>query len=186
MRSLQNRIKTSIPARYTDGTRRPKDIDTIIIHCTAGDRADGAISWLNRTLKNGEGKASYHYIIPKLEAEGIYRTCDPLVIAYHAGASRLPNNLPFPGRSVNSRSIGISFANDNGSDSNLADDDLTEWQWEAGLWLCKALMERFSISSSNILGHREVAPGRKTDPLPRILSMPYWRDRCAYYDAPSE
>jgi N-acetylmuramoyl-L-alanine amidase len=177
VRSLQHTIRQLDNARYTGGRRKAIEIDTIVMHCTGGDSADGAISWMNRILGNGGGAASYHYLIPKKESDGIIRMCDPLVVAYHAGKSAIPPARPLPGQSVNRRSIGISFANDNGADNDLTDDPLTPWQWEAALWLCVVLGRRFLIPAANIYGHLEVAPGRKTDPLPRIMDMNTWRAR---------
>lgn len=179
MRSLQSFVRRIDNARYHGGRRSPPDIDSIVMHATAGDTVDGAVSWMNRTLGNAEGKASYHYLIPKKEAEGIYRMCDPLVVAYHAGKSCVPGTRQWPGASLNKHSLGVAFANDNGSDSNPDDDALTDWQLEAGLWLCTTMCLRFGISPARVWGHREVSPGRKTDPLPRILDMGEWRAKVA-------
>lgn len=176
--NLQHTVRRMDNARYTGGKREASAIDCLVIHATAGDRVDAAVGWMNRLLHDGEGMASYHYLIPKDRAEGIYRMCDPLVIAYHAGASAVPTeNPPQPikrrwnGRrpSLNKQSIGIAFANDNGSDGDQADDDLTPWQRQASLWLAAAMCRRFKISPGRIFTHREVSPGRKTDPLPRIF-----------------
>lgn len=167
----------SAPARYVGGPRGSSPT-MIVMHCTAGDTAAGAVSWLNRLLKTGEAKASYHYLIDRDDKgrKQILRTCDPLHIAYHAGRSCWPNP-PAPTRlqSVNRQAIGVAWANDNGSDDNPADDPLTEWQYEAGLWLVTTLCRRFQIPSSRVLGHCEVARGRKTDPLPRICDMGAFR-----------
>lgn len=177
MKSFQHCVVAARePARYDGGPFKVRP-SMLVVHATAGDTAEGAISWLNRTLKNGEAKASYHYIIDRNAAgqEGrIVRLLDPTHIAYHAGRSAWPH-APLPGQSVNSRSIGVAFANDNGSDDNPDDDALTDWQYEAGLWLCVTLCRRFQIDPEHVLGHREVSPGRKSDPLPRILNMPAFR-----------
>lgn len=175
MPSLQSYVRHLDNARYTGGARRPEDIDCLVMHCTGGDSADGAISWMNRILGDGGGAASYHYLIPKGEGGGIIRMCDPLIIAYHAGRSAEPPSKPFPGQSLNRRSIGISWANDNGGDNDLTDDALTPWQRQAALWLCVTLCRRFVIPATRIWGHLEIAPGRKTDPLPRICDMTRWR-----------
>lgn len=162
-------------ARYQGG-RRTSPVLGIILHCTAGDTVEGATSWLNRFLKNGEGKASYHYLIAK--SGRITRTLDPGMVAYHAGRSRWPG-LPDSNGSLNHCTVGIGWANDNGSDADLCDDDLTPEQIGAGLWLCEAMMSRYGVPPNYVLGHREVSPGRKSDPLPRILDLPAWRARLA-------
>jgi N-acetylmuramoyl-L-alanine amidase len=170
MDSLQHRVKAS-SARYNGGKRKGNPLG-IVMHCTAGDRGNDAIGWLNRMLKNGESKASYNYVIEK---DGtILRMCRPDVIAYHAGLSSW-HSLPSKNASLNHCTIGIAFANDNGSDGDIRDDELTIYQLEAGLWLCSLFCREYSISTNHILGHIEVSPGRKFDPLPRILDMDHWR-----------
>ena len=178
MDSLQYRIVQVDPPRYHGG-KRPSDPLGIIIHCTAGDTASGAISWLNRILKNGEhGKASYNYIIEKGGA--ICRMAKPDIIAYHAGLSSWPT-LPSRFGSLNHCTIGIAFANDNGSDDNPLDDALTIAQLESCMWLCATFCRQYSIPVKHILGHIEVSPGRKFDPLPAILDMNHWRSQVKEY-----
>lgn len=143
----------------------------IVWHCTAGDTAEGAMSWMN----SPHAVASYHYLLDK---DGkIFRFLHPDLVAYHAGLSAWPNTGTTVGMrgSLNSRSVGVSFANDNGSDRNLNDDPLTLAQVESGLWLGRTLMRIYGVAPAMNLGHLEVSPGRKTDPLPRILDMTHWR-----------
>lgn len=175
-RDLQARVTRRDDARYHGGPREWGAPGLIVMHCTAGDRAEPAIGWLNRILKKGEkGKSSYHYVI---DTDGrIIRTLDPKLIAYHADPAAWPvpaGGVP-KGAGVNRVSIGIAFANDNGSDGDTADDPLTREQLESGLWLCRVLMGLYHIPAHRVIGHRECAPGRKTDPLPRILDMHDWR-----------
>lgn len=147
----------------------------IVWHCTAGDRADAAMEWLN----SDKAKASYHYVIDKNGT--IYQFCDPSLVAYHAGESAWPvpaSGVP-PHATVNRRALGVAFANDNGSDANLLDDELTPEQVQSALWLAHALMQRYGIPAQNNIGHLECAPGRKADPLPRIINMDRWRQSLA-------
>lgn len=178
---LQYRVTQYDDARYHGGTRRgsPRGI---IWHATAGDTVDGARSWLDRLDKGPEGKlvpiprdkrASYNYLIGK---DGrIFRTVHPDVIADHAGLSSW-KGLSLTGvNTLNPVTIGIAFANDNGTDRNPEDDDLTPAQLESGLWLGSVMAERYDIRPEFQLSHREVSPGRKFDPLARILDMDHWR-----------
>jgi N-acetyl-anhydromuramyl-L-alanine amidase AmpD len=149
----------------------------VIVHATAGDTAAGAFAWLNRVLGQREHPGSYHYVIDRDRtpaARRIYRMVPTSRVAYHAGRSAWPE-APAVGQSLNGRALGVAFANDNGSDANPADDALTPWQLEAGLWLVTVLCRRFEIPASHVLAHREVSPGRKTDPLPSILDMRAFR-----------
>lgn len=184
LQSFQADVDRRDDARYHGGLR-VLPINMIVWHCTAGDRAADAISWLQRTLKAGEGPAGYHYIVdkaPKPHGLGIVRLLPVELVAYHAGWSSDPRKCvwtPSMRTSVNSKSIGISFANDNGSDANTADDALTDYQRQAGLWLGVTLCRLNNVPAEGNFGHREVSPGRKTDPLSSILNMDDWRAQIA-------
>ena len=77
--------------------------------------------------------------------------------AWHAGVSS------FHGRErVNDFSVGIELI---GSD----DDPFTELQYAALVYLTRALRAAFpKITMERIVGHSEIAPGRKTDPGPHF------------------
>lgn len=169
--SLQSRVVKLDNARYHGGVRVGA-VRAIVWHCTAGDTALSAIEWMNRPNVPSGGKAGYHYLIDKPGT--IYRHTPTHLVAYHAGASSWPA-IPAQGHSLNYCTLGVSFANDNGSDANAADDALTAAQWESARWLGVTLMKAHGVPPAMNLAHREIAPGRKTDPLPRILPMDPWR-----------
>lgn len=183
MPSLQYRVQRLDDARYQGGTRE-SPILGCIWHATAGDTASGARGWMDRLEKviTAEGavmkplprnkRASYHYLIDK--DGSILRTVNPAIIANHAGRSAWPS-LPARNNSLNHCTIGVSFANDNGSDDDPTDDDLTREQLESGLWLGRTLIALYKYPVAHNLAHREVSPGRKFDPLDRILNMDVWR-----------
>lgn len=174
--NLQSRVHVLDNAAH-HGPLRTKPISLMVWHCTAGDTLSAAWSWLDRVLHAGESPGSYHYGIDK---DGrIDRKLPVSVVGYHAGASSWPlvNGVVPPHSSVNARAVGASFANDNGSDANFADDELTLPQLESGLWLARVMTQQFPgiTGPADHVAHREVAPLRKTDPLPRILPMDAWR-----------
>ncbi len=156
-------------ARYF-GAEAP-DVKMLVWHATAGESAQSSAGWVNRPGVPPKEQASYHYII---ERDGtIYRMCPLNKRAFHAGRSAWPvpaSGVPV-GSSVNRRSLGIAFANKNDGEP------LTAAQIESGLWLGVTLMKRFSVPWNMNLAHREVAPGRKSDPLPAVLSMDSWREQ---------
>ena len=183
MRSLQHLVRAG-DARYKGDIRRRESITHIVWHCTAGDRASEAYSWLNRPAS--DHPASYHYLISndRVETCEIIRMAPIDRITYHAGRSGWPNPPAWPAPwhelhvpSLNPVSIGISWANDNGTDRDLSDDPLTPWQIEAGLWLGVTMMHLCpNVTIGYNRGHCEVSPGRKTDPLTRVVNMDWWRE----------
>ncbi|WBU57984.1 N-acetylmuramoyl-L-alanine amidase [Paracoccus sediminicola] len=76
--------------------------------------------------------------------------------AWHAGAGA------WQGREdVNSRSVGIELANPGNRPFAAA-------QMDALDDLLRGIMDRWSISPAGVIGHSDLAPGRKFDPGPRF------------------
>lgn len=76
--------------------------------------------------------------------------------AWHAGAGA------WQGRAeVNSRSIGIEI-------TNPGDRPFTACQMDALTDLLRGIMTRWQIGPESVIGHSDMAPGRKIDPGPRF------------------
>lgn len=149
-------------------------------HTTEGGTARSSIDYLNSTA---DKVASYHYLIDR--DGSVLRMTDPALIAYHAGDSAWPAPVratpanpdrPNGGHSINSRSLGIAWAN-NG-------EPLTIQQKASGLWMAKVYCARYGLTASQMIGHYECSPGRKTDPQP-AMEMGAWRDSVRSYLAGS-
>ncbi len=100
------------------------------------------------------GRASAHYVID--EAGLIYRLVAEEHRAWHAGISNWEGE-----GDVNSRSIGIEIVN-GGHDFDLPEFPVV--QIEAVIGLLQEILARHGLQPSRVLGHSDVAPGRKLDP----------------------
>ena len=121
-------------------------IDTIILHHTLISK--------KQTIKrfyDPHSKVSAHYMIDK--AGYIYSFVADDKRAWHAGISN------WRGRdNINDNSIGIELVN-NGKEY------FPHQQMQSLVALCKFLQLRYeNISARNIIGHADIAPGRKDDP----------------------
>lgn len=125
------------------GDRRP---NFVIIHHTTNDTAERALA----TLTNPAREVSAHYLIAR-DGRIVYLV-DELKRAWHAGDSYWGGN-----RDLNSASIGIELDN-NGREP------FAEAQIAALIALLGDLKTRWNIPAANVLGHGDVAPGRKVDP----------------------
>ncbi len=125
------------------GERRP---NYVIIHHTTNDTAEQAVATLTHPLK----QVSAHYLIAR-DGRIVYLV-DELKRAWHAGDSYWGGN-----RDINSSSIGIELDN-NGSEP------FADAQINALIALLADLKLRWNIPAANVLGHGDVAPGRKMDP----------------------
>ena len=127
--------------------RRPM---LIVLHFTDGTTAQGSLNILRSG--NDEGPVSAHYLIGR---DGhIYQLVADEQRAWHAGAGRWGSITD-----VNSASIGIELDNDGQS-------AFAPVQIDSLLRLLTDLTGRLRIARTQIIGHEDLAPGRKNDPGP--------------------
>ena len=154
-----------VPSPNCSG-RNGQHVDMIVIHAISlppGEFGTGYVLdfFLNRLdhtahpyLRQLEGvRVSAHYFIDRVGA--IIEFVDPDLMAWHAGESS------FEGRDrCNLFSIGIEL-------EGSLDHPFTEEQYRALKELCILLMKRYPlITPERIVGHSDIAPGRKEDPGP--------------------
>jgi len=131
---------------------RPKGvpIDMLVLHYTG--MRDGRAA-LER-LCDPEARVSAHYMIE--EDGAVYALVDEARRAWHAGLGS------WRGREdINSRSIGIELVNP-GHEFGYRPFPAT--QMEALARLAAGILVRHPIPPRNLVGHADVAPGRKQDP----------------------
>ena len=123
--------------------RRP---NFVVLHQTSNNNAATALA----TLTDPRRRVSVHYLIGR---DGVVmQLVDESARAWHAGDSW------WGGMSdLNSASIGIEL-------DNTGDEPFAEPQVLALLALLDDLRARHRIPAANVLGHGDVAPGRKVDP----------------------
>lgn len=128
--------------------------DIIVLHYTAMATAEAALD----RLCNPAAEVSSHYLIA--ENGHIWQLVPEEQRAWHAGAGQWGDVTD-----VNSRSIGIELA-------NRADHPFPEPQMAALEGLMRETMARWQIPPERVIGHSDMAIGRKTDPGPRF---DWWR-----------
>nr|WP_037294002.1 N-acetylmuramoyl-L-alanine amidase [Roseobacter sp. CCS2] len=118
----------------------------VVLHYTAMASASAAAD----TLCNPDTQVSAHYLIAE-DGEVISLVPEALR-AWHAGAGAWGGVTD-----VNSRSIGIELANTGSTPFAAAQiDALTD--------LLKGIKTRWDIRPERVIGHSDMAPGRKIDP----------------------
>ena len=126
-----------------------RKIDTIIVHSSYDAIGDNPYDVSGVIAEYKSYGVSPHYLIDRKGV--VYRLVADQNIAYHAGESQMPD-----GRTgVNAFSLGIEML-------TTKKDKLTEAQYSALNQLIVYLKGKYPIS--NILGHSQIAPGRKDDP----------------------
>lgn len=131
-------------------------IDTLVIHAMYAPDCgtDGQFAEINCRALLDANKVASHYAIDRVGSVINYVT--PADRAWHAGVSRMP--FPHDAREgVNDFSIGVELIASPTS-------GFTDPQYEQLAFLTEELCRTFPIQA--IVGHEEIAPGRKTDPGP--------------------
>lgn len=134
-----------------------KTPNLIIVHYTGTKTADEAAAYyLNQTTDPNAGPISPHYMI---DGDGtIYQFVQDDKRAWHAGVSEWKGE-----KDINSHSIGIELVNE-GEFANYP--PFEDAQLKSLVTLCTDLQQRFNISAADVIGHDDIAPGRKKDPGP--------------------
>jgi len=146
--------------------RPTTEVSLLVIHNISlplGEFANGYIAQLfcneidcsaHESFQSLQGvEVSAHFLIDRTGAITQFVSCDDR--AWHAGLSS------FAGRkNCNDFSIGIELE---GTDFTPFNDD----QYRSLIVLTKDIQQRYpTISTDRIVGHEDIAPGRKTDPGP--------------------
>ncbi len=122
----------------------------IVLHYTAMDSAQPALD----RLSDPQAEVSAHYLIGN---DGtLWQMVREQDRAWHAGAGEWRGQ-----DDINSRSIGVEL--DNTGAHPFSDPQMTTLEG-----VIKGIMTRWSVRPENVIGHSDMAPGRKIDPGPRF------------------
>jgi N-acetylmuramoyl-L-alanine amidase len=131
--------------RYKAGRK----ITCVVLHATATTGVSSPLSW----LCDAKSGVSAHYLI---DVDGtIYGIVDEQSVAWHAGDSTWRGLA-----NVNEFSVGIELVNANNGIMAYP-----EAQLAACARMVKAICSDHGIKPADVIGHADIAPGRKNDPL---------------------
>jgi N-acetylmuramoyl-L-alanine amidase len=131
----------------------------LVLHYTVGDFA----SSLKMLTQPSNSAVSSHYLV-RDEPVITYRLVDENHRAWHAGPSYWKGST-----NLNASSIGIEIVNPGwvqDADGTVRYTPFSEAQIDEVVALCKEIVVRHNIRPDRIIGHADIAPGRKQDPGP--------------------
>lgn len=155
---------TKVPSPNFDGRPIEKDISLVVIHCISLPPNQFGGDYINQFFcnqldpeKHGYFKEIYRL---KVSSHLLIRRCGEVVQyvafnkrAWHAGVSEHNGR-----QKCNDFSLGIEL-------EGTEDIEYTDQQYQQLCLVVKALLAHYpNLSSQHILGHCDIAPGRKTDP----------------------
>src|SRR5690606_19073522 len=131
-------------------------VQFLILHYTVADFID-SLDILAR-----HGRVSSHYLVQD-DAVNDFRLVDESELARHAGVSYWAGNT-----ALNASSIGIEIVNPGYTDTPAGRvyAPYPQEQIDVVIQLSKEIMARHDIRPEFVLGHADIAPGRKQDPGP--------------------
>jgi N-acetylmuramoyl-L-alanine amidase len=138
------------PSPNFDTRAAGQNIDILLLHYTGMKTAEAALA----RMCDPAAKVSAHYCID--EAGTCTRLVDERHRAWHAGVSAWAGESD-----INSRSIGIELVNPG---HEFGYRPFPEPQMARLIELCRDILGRHAIPPARVLGHSDVAPGRKQDP----------------------
>lgn len=141
---------TANPSRNFSDRRDGKKPRLLILHYTDTKTTKEAID----ILCDPAQQVSAHYVIS--DDGEIFRLVEEDKRAWHAGRSFWAGE-----EDINSISIGIEIQNHGHSNGYTS---FSSKQMQAVRDLCLDIIKRHGIQPQNILGHSDIAPGRKQDP----------------------
>ena len=146
-----------IDTRY-DSTVQASRVQFLILHYTVAD-FDQSLDILVR-----QGRVSSHYLVREDPVQ-VYRLVDESRLARHAGDSYWAGNAM-----LNAGSIGIEIVNSGYVDTpeGRVYAPYSEAQIDTVVRLSKEIVARHQIAPERVLGHADIAPGRKQDPGPQF------------------
>lgn len=166
-------MMNTVSTGYSSPNREARDnaIDMIVLHCTGMQDAEIALRRLcdpapvagnypgpwqmpDADPDTALGRVSAHYVVA--ESGQIFRLVDEEECAWHAGRSFWAG-----AENLNARAIGIEIVN-GGHDFGLP--PFPKAQITALIDLLDDIVARRSIKGARLLGHSDIAPGRKADP----------------------
>ncbi|MBW8899268.1 MAG: N-acetylmuramoyl-L-alanine amidase [Massilia sp.] len=129
----------------------------LIIHYTVTDRPQSIKTLTEQTV-------SSHYLLTDEAKPVIYGLVDETRVANHAGVSNWKNYSL-----LNPSSVGIEIVNPGfttNPDGSRTWYPFPQAQIDELIALVKQIVARHNIPPENVLGHSDIAPGRKQDPGP--------------------
>ncbi len=146
--SILDKIQSQPSPNHNERIGGPADM--LLLHYTGMETGEGAL----QRLCDPSAQVSAHYLV--FEDGRIVSMVDEERRAWHAGVSSWAGDAD-----INSRSIGIEIVN---VGHDLGYPDFPSAQIEAVTALAVDIVGRHEIAAARVLGHSDVAPGRKADP----------------------
>lgn len=135
----------------------------LVLHYTADDLETSLKILTNPTSPN---PVSAHYLIPETSIDKerkIFQLVKETDRAWHAGISTWQNRTNLNDTSIGIEIVNLGYQDEEGKRIWFS---FTDYQIESTIALAKIIVDRYQIQPTHVIGHSDIAPGRKVDPGP--------------------
>ena len=157
----------------------------LVLHYTAEDFESSL-----KTLTDPKRQVSAHYLVPERSFDGkckIFQLVPEEKRAWHAGVSAWQDRVNLNDTSIGIEIVNLGYIDKEGERTWIP---FTDYQIETVIELCINIIERYKdehankiITPTRVVGHADIAPGRKVDPGPLFpWKKLYARGIGAWYD----
>ena len=159
---MENRIDDLVIDKSHSSPNYNQRIFSLVLHYTAAEFENSL-----KILTDPKTQLSAHYLVPEESMDGqrkIFQLVKEEERAWHAGFSRWQKRT-----NLNDTSIGIEIVNLGYTDDKKGKRTwypFSDYQIESVIELAKIIVERYNIPATHVIGHSDIAPGRKVDPGP--------------------
>lgn len=107
---------------------------------------------------------SAHYLVPDSRPDGIFQLVDETRRAWHAGVSHWQGRDNLNDTSIGIEIVNLGFTREPGEEPVWY--PFPDAQVDAVMTLAGDIVRRYGIDPTCVIGHSDIAPGRKSDPGP--------------------
>lgn len=138
----------------------------LVLHYTA-DNLEGSLKTLTTPEPLSTNPVSAHYVVPEAAIDNqrkVYQLVHQDQRAWHAGVSSWQNRS-----NINDTSIGIEIVNLGYTDDKQGNRTwytFPDYQIDTVIELAKNIVDLYQIMPTRVVGHLDIAVGRKVDPGP--------------------
>lgn len=133
----------------------------LILHYTALDLVTSL-----KVLTDPNKQVSAHYLVPESsinQQRKIFQLVHEKDRAWHAGISSWSKRTGLNDTSIGIEIVNLGYKDEQGERIWYP---FTDYQIESVIELAKIIVERYQINPTCVIGHSDIAPGRKVDPGP--------------------
>jgi N-acetylmuramoyl-L-alanine amidase len=133
----------------------------LVLHYTALDFENSL-----KVLLDPNSQVSAHFLVPETSIDAqrkVFQLVNRKLRAWHAGNSAWQTRCNLNDTSIGIEIVNLGYKDENGKRTWYP---FSDYQIDTIIKLAKIIIAKYQIEPTCVVGHSDIAPGRKTDPGP--------------------